>query len=172
MNRKGLFLFKSVLDLMERGETVLCTILFGAVLCMYTLEVFTRYVLNYSSVFTGEIGLYFMTWTYFIGFAILFKHGENIILEYFFDRFPPALKKWLSWITHWLILLFTTVVFVGSLKLFSVTSRMDHPILPIRQCYATLPIVVGSFLTMMVALYFAWEGTVRMFGKNEIDARP
>ncbi len=36
---------------MEKGETVLCTILFGAVLCMYTLEVFTRYVLNYSSVF-------------------------------------------------------------------------------------------------------------------------
>jgi TRAP-type C4-dicarboxylate transport system permease small subunit len=166
MKARTLASFKSVLDFLEKWEMVLCIILFALVLCMYTLEVFTRYLFNYSSVIMGEVALYMMTWVYFIGFAIIFKRGENIVLEYFFKRFRKSLQNFLAWMTHLLILLFSTVVFIGSLRLFSVTSKMFHPVLPVKQCYSTLPIVVGSFFVLMISLYFALDGTLQFLKRN------
>jgi TRAP-type C4-dicarboxylate transport system permease small subunit len=159
--------FKSVLDFLEKIEMVLCTIFFAVVLCIYSIEVFTRYFFNFSSVLTGEVGLYLMTWVYFIGFAVIFKRGENIVLEYFFKRFPERMKEIVTWVTHLLILLFASVVFVGSLRLFAVTTMMDHPVLPLRQCYSTLPIVTGSFLVLIISIYFALEGTVHLFKERK-----
>jgi TRAP-type transport system small permease protein len=168
---RSLASFKSVLDFLEKIEMVLCTILFAVVLCMYSIEVFTRYFFNFSSVLTGEVGLYLMTWVYFIGFAVIFKRGENIVLEYFFKRFPGRMKEIVTWTTHLLILLFASVVFVGSLRLFAVTTMMDHPVLPLRQCYSTLPIVTGSFLVLIISIYFALEGTVHLFEEQKQGQR-
>ena len=53
MSRKILTRYKNVLDLLEKGLMLVCTLIFAFVMIIYTIEIFTRYCLNYSSTVTG-----------------------------------------------------------------------------------------------------------------------
>src|SRR4030042_1267128 len=104
MYQKVLGGYRYLLDLLEKALMFICTLLLAFVIVIYSIEIFTRYFLNYSSTVTGELGLILMTWLYFLGFVILFKRGEDVIMEYFFDRFPLRIKALIAWFTSWAIL--------------------------------------------------------------------
>jgi len=151
--------YKHILDLMEKVLMVLCALLFAGVVTLSAIEIFTRYFLNYSSTISGELGLILMTWIYFLGFIILFKRGEDVVMEYFFRRLPNGIKSLMEWLTHLAIFIFLSTLVWNSIKFYRMTSTMEHPFLPIKYSYTVQPILVGSFLALVVAVYFLWEKT-------------
>jgi len=138
---------------------IFCIILFAIVVSLYAWEIFTRYFLDYSSVISGELGLILMKWIYFLGFVVLFKRGEDVVMEYFFQRLPDRIKQFVEWLTQLAIFVFLTVLVWKSIRFYAMTSLMDHPFLPIKYSYTVQPILVGSTLALVVALYFVWEKT-------------
>jgi TRAP-type C4-dicarboxylate transport system permease small subunit len=105
------------------------------------------------------LGLILMTWIYFLGFTILFKRGEDVVMEYFFRRLPMGIRNFIEWLTHLGILVFLSTLVWNSIKFYRMTSTMEHPFLPIKYSYTVQPILVGSILTLVVAVYFLWEKT-------------
>lgn len=159
MSQKMLARYKRFLDLLEKGLMFICAVILAFVMIIYTIEIFTRYCLNYSSTVTGELGLILMTWLYFLGFVILFKRGEDVIMEYFFDRFPLRIRNLIAWMTSWAILMFILVLVWKSYQFYALTRMMEHPFLPIRYSYTVQPIFAGSILALFVSVYQAWEKT-------------
>jgi TRAP-type C4-dicarboxylate transport system permease small subunit len=151
--------YKHILDIMEKVLMVICALLFAGVVTLSAIEIFTRYFLNYSSTISGELGLILMTWIYFLGFTILFKRGEDVVMEYFFRRLPNGIRRFVEWLTHLAILIFLSTLVWNSIKFYRMTSTMEHPFLPIKYSYTVQPILVGSFLALVVAVYFLWEKT-------------
>jgi len=151
--------YKHILDIMEKVLMFLCTLLFAVVVSLSAIEIFTRYFLNYSSTVSGELGLILMTWIYFLGFIILFKRGEDVVMEYFFRRLPGRIRSLIEWLTHLAILIFLTILVWKSIKFYKMTSMMEHPSLPIKYSYTVQPVLVGSILALVVAIYFLWEKT-------------
>jgi TRAP-type transport system small permease protein len=159
MYQKVLGGYRYLLDLLEKALMFICTLLLAFVIVIYSIEIFTRYFLNYSSTVTGELGLILMTWLYFLGFVILFKRGEDVIMEYFFKRFPQRIRNLIEWLTCWAILIFLVVLVWKSLHFYTVTRMMSHPFLPIKYSFTVQPILAGSILALIVSVYFVWEKT-------------
>ncbi len=162
-------IYKRLLDFMEKVLMVLCSLLFAVVVTLSAIEIFTRYFLNYSSTISGELGLILMTWIYFLGFTILFKRGEDVVMEYFFRRLPIQIRNTIDWLTHVGILVFLSTLVWKAIKFYGMTSTMEHPFLPIKYSYTVQPILVGSMLTLVVAIYFLWEKTAA-FVKRDLES--
>jgi TRAP-type C4-dicarboxylate transport system permease small subunit len=159
MSQKILTKYKRALDLLDKGLMLICALILAFVMIIYSIEIFTRYCLQYSSTVTGELGLILMTWLYFLGFVILFKRGEDVIMEYFFDRMPLRIRSLIAWLTSWAILVFLLVLVWKSYQFYSVARMMEHPFLPIRYSYTVQPIFVGSILASFVSGYQVLEKT-------------
>jgi len=159
MYQKAMTGYKYFLNLLEKVLMLTCALILSFVMIIYTIEIFTRYCLRYSSTVTGELGLILMTWLYFLGFVILFKRGEDVIMEYFFDRFPLRIRNLIAWLTSWAILIFLLVLVWKSYQFYSVARMMEHPFLPIRYSYTVQPILTGSILSLIVSVYSVWEKT-------------
>ena len=168
MYQKILNGYKWFLDLLDKGLMFVCALILSFVMIIYTIEIFTRYCLNYSSTVTGELGLILMTWLYFLGFVIIFKRSEDVIMEYFFQRFPLRIRNLIEWLTCWAIFLFLFVLVWKSFHFYTVARMMEHPFLPIKYSYTVHPILVGSVLALIVSIYFVWEKTDEFLkGKTE-----
>lgn len=152
-------IYKRFLDIMEKGLMILCSLLFAAVVVLSAIEIFTRYFLNYSSTISGELGLILMTWIYFLGFTILFKRGEDVVMEYFFKRLPIQIRNVVDWLSQVGILVFLSTLVWKSIRFYRMTSTMEHPFLPIKYSYTVQPVLVGSILCLLVAVYFLCEKT-------------
>ena len=168
MYRKIFNGYKGFLDILEKGLMVICAFILSFVMIIYTIEIFTRYCLNYSSTVTGELGLILMTWLYFLGFVIIFKRGEDVIMEYFFQRFPARIRNLIAWLTCWAIVVFLLVLVWKSFHFYSVARMMEHPFLPIKYSYTVQPILVGSVLALLVSIFLLWEKT-DAFLKGQAD---
>jgi TRAP-type C4-dicarboxylate transport system permease small subunit len=151
--------FKRFLDILDKVLMALCISIFAVVVTLNAIEIFTRYLLNYSSTVSGEIGLILMTWMYFLGFIILFKRRENVVMEYFFRLLPEQIRAYVEWFTHLVIFTFLAVLVWKSGKFYELTSSMEHPFLPIKYSYTVQPLLVGSILALVVAVYFVLEKT-------------
>jgi len=172
MYRKIFNGYKGFLDILDKGLMVICCLILSFVMIIYTIEIFTRYCLNYSSTVTGELGLILITWLNFLGFVILFKRGEDVIMEYFFDRFPLRVRTLIAWLTSWAILVFILVLVWKSYQFYTVARMMEHPFLPIRYSYTVHPIFVGSILSLFVSVYQVWDKTDTFLkGKAEAAVR-
>lgn len=172
MTQKILAGYKRALDLLEKALMFVCSLVLAFVMVIYTIEIFTRYCLRYSSTVTGELGLILMTWLYFLGFVILFKRGEDVIMEYFFDRCPLRIRSLIAWLTSWAVLAFVLVLVWKSYQFYNVARMMDHPFLPIRYSYTVHPILAGSVLSLFVSVYQVWQKTDAFLkGKSEAALR-
>lgn len=172
MSQKILVGYKRFLDLLEKGLMLVCTLILAFVMIIYSIEIFTRYCLNYSSTVTGELGLILMTWLYFLGFVIMFKRGEDVVMEYFFDRFPPRVRSLIAWLTSWAILVFIVVLVWKSYQFYTVASMMEHPFLPIRYSHTVQPVFAGSILAFFISVYQVLEKTDAFLkGKTEVVIR-
>jgi len=165
MFRRLLLGYRRALDFFERILMVICRLLFASVVLLYGIEIFTRYFLNYSSTLSGELGIILMTWMYFLGFVIIFKRGDDVVMEYFFHLFTPQIQNKLEWFIHVALLFFLTILLWKSIQFYSMTSVMEHPVLPIKYSYTVQPILVGTILAVAVSVYFLLEKIERSVSK-------
>lgn len=160
MKNSSVLISQKILDSIEKILVIICSILFSGVVLLSALEIFTRYFLNYSSTISGELGLILMTWVYFLGFIVLFKRKEDIVMEYFYKKFPLPIQNIIEWLTQFAILIFFIFLVWNSIKFYIMTSKMEHPFLPIKYSYTVQPILLSSFLGFGMALYFFCINTV------------
>ena len=162
MYRRFLEGYKFLLDKLEWVETGLCMVLLAVVVAMYAVEIFTRYFLKYSSPVSAEVGLLLINWMYFLGFAVLFYRGEDVVMEYFFKLLPKWLRQWIDWLTQLAILLFLAILLKECIGLRALTNLMNHQVLPVKQSFANLPLLAGTFLTLLVSIYFTLIKTAQL----------
>lgn len=162
--------YKFLLDKLAWLETISCMILFLAGVAIYALEIFTRYLLNYSWAFGIEFATLSIVWMYFLGYTVIFYRGEDIVLEYFFNLFPKRFKQLVDWLTQLAILLFFIILLKGCFLLRAFTKSVHHPVLSMTRATSDLPFLVATFLVFLVSIYFVLvktEGLIReLMGKN------
>jgi|GEM_PF-1544773 TRAP-type C4-dicarboxylate transport system permease small subunit len=163
--------YQYALTLLEKILMVICILLLLIVVFLYAVEIFTRYFLHYSSTVSAELGLILMTWMYFLGFVILFKRGEDVVMEYFFRLLPPRARELLEWLIQGAILLFLTVLTWKAIQFYFMTSTMEHPFLPIRYSYTVQPVLAGSILAILVSLYFILEKAGRLLTRVDPQSK-
>jgi TRAP-type C4-dicarboxylate transport system permease small subunit len=143
--------------ILARVEDGLAGLILATALGVVVYELTIRGLLGKSNLWTDEVSrvlLIFMTYISAIG---LTRDGANVRVELIVDRFNPALRAAVEWLTDLLCLLFAATVtwlgylYVSESRLFGISFAHSNLPFPIWVAQAIVPIGF-AFMTLRLFL--------------------
>jgi len=151
--REGIETMLRVYD--EFIENLVCAIYLSLITTGF-LQVFSRYVLNYSLPWTEEIGRYSFVYLTFIGAALCVRNEMNINLDLLIKRFPESMNSILQMGVDLSILVFLALLlYQGSLITLKTVRQVSAALhLPMALFYLSIPLGALFMLINTVRLFF------------------
>lgn len=140
--------------------------LFGGMVAVTTAGVFFRYVLNSALPWAEEADRYLFIWLTFVGAAITMRYQAHIAVDIVVRSFKPALREWVTVLTHGCVLAFLGVVFWASARVIEITSYTRTTATDIPMSWVYLAVPVGCALIAIETLRLMAR-TLRRIAKRE-----
>jgi TRAP-type C4-dicarboxylate transport system permease small subunit len=80
-------------------------------------EVFSRYFFQYSIFFSEELSRLCFLWAGFLSMSIALKKGMHISIQFIVQRLPKALKRIVSLVSQFMVLIFLVVTFASGIRM-------------------------------------------------------
>lgn len=113
---------------------------------LVVLNVFCRYVLNFSLVWAEEVSQYLMVWVAFLGAGLALRQGRHVAVELLQEQLPAGAKRGLRWglVLAMLAFLVGTTVLGAMFAWFA--RDMETPVLNISMAIPYSAVPIGSAL--------------------------
>ena len=124
------------------------------------VNVFCRYVLNFSLVWAEEISQYLMVWVAFLGAGLALRQGCHVAVEMLQERLPAGLRRGVRGLLVVAMLAFLATLTVLGVMFAWFTRDMETPVLNISMAipYSAVPIgsaLLSIHLVLVVRNYLA-----------------
>lgn len=118
-----------------------------------TMQVFARYVMNYSLIWSEELARYIFVWITFIGAGYGIKNGVHIKMELFYNKFPSVVQKLVTIITNIIaIFCFSCVIPYGIKFTISQQNIASSAMgIPMNYVFAAVPIGCSIIVIKLLA---------------------
>ena len=144
--------YGAVIDAIDRVVLALTSLLLAVVVVLTAVEIIGRNVFKYSSPGSVDVTLSLAILVYFIGYLVLLNRDQDVMMDYFYLRFSPGVKRLLDAVTSIAILGFFIVLLLKSVKLFQMGMNSLHPVFPVPHGVVALPVVIAAIGCVLVAL--------------------
>ena len=145
-----------LLDFLGAAEKAFGVLLIATMVVTISIQVFTRYALNWPLVWVEELATYCFIWGAFVGAALGHKHQRHIRIESFVPRLPPRGRTAMRIAANLLTILLCMVLARTALSVMGIESRSRSIALPIdipRMWFYSVPLFV---CVCSIALTSAW----------------
>jgi TRAP-type C4-dicarboxylate transport system permease small subunit len=118
-----------------------------------TVQVFTRYLLNFTIIWSEELARYLFIWITFLGSFIALRHGTHISPGItVFERYP-LIAKWVALGKDILSIVILCLLVVSGWQMVLLGRHSESPTLQIAMAplYAALPL--GAFLMLTIKVH-------------------
>ena len=145
-NLRGIFGWLEVL------ENNLCRVLLVIMSIIVVVQVFSRYLFNYSFVWAEELVRYLMIWMVMLGAARVQSMNAHIRIDFFPMLAGPRGRRLMDVVFRLCTLTFLTIILVKGVKVASFNRLFESSGLRISMLWPTLAIPVGAFLIILYTL--------------------
>ncbi len=128
------------------------------------LQVFSRYILNYSLFWSEELARYLFIWLVFLSAAMVLRQDRHIQVSAFVDMLPAPMKRAVVLLGDVLMLGFVLVVFVEGIRLANMVRTVLTAAMEISWSFVYLGIILGMGLMLLALLGSLWA---RLTGRRE-----
>ncbi len=144
------------LNTLISGLDVIIGLLVIGVVITVSMNVFGRFIFNYSFAWAAEISRLFFIWMVLLGAGIASLTNEHVAVTLFKDKAPPALRKIFALLTATIIYAVCISIFVGFDGILSgyVSST---PFLAIPKTVLYSAMVVMAVLTLIGNTIFLYN---------------
>ena len=137
---------------LESIETNICRLLLMLMSVIVVVQVFSRYLFNYSFVWAEELVRYLMIWMVMIGAARVQAMGEHIRIDFFPMLAGPRGRRLMDIFFRLCTLAFLIILFVKGIKIAAFNQLFESSGLRISMLWPTLAIPTGAFLIILYTL--------------------
>lgn len=130
-------------------------VLMGVSVINVLWQVFTRFILQDPSSYTEELARFLLIWIGLLGASYASGKGMHLAIDYFANKFQPAVQKILGMIIQGLIFLFAlSVMVIGGIRLVYVTLVLDQTsaALQVKLGYVYLVLPLSGILIIFYAV--------------------
>ena len=145
MNKMGLSLIFSIL------EWLVC-LLFAAIIILGGMQVFFRYVLESSLVWSEEISKILFFYIIYLGAALAIRNSSYASVDFLSRQFPPKFKRVIDLLIWIFILCFLVTVIVLGGQITLQTLDQITPALEIPQAIIYFILPLGAFMMILPTL--------------------
>ena len=150
--RRALRLYGHAVDALERATTAACALLLAAVVLLAGAEIVGRTFFGHSSLEMVDLSLQLAILMYFIGYSALLNRDQDIVMDYFYVRFPVRARRLIDVLTALAVAGFFLLLLVKSIALFRLGLRFPHPVFPLPNAVVIVPAVLGAAGGLIVAV--------------------
>ena len=111
-------MLERVLALLERATLLAARLLTGAIVVVLALQVFFRFVLNQSLIWSEEVATWCMIWVVFLGSAALMRRWEHVHIPIFVKLLPRRLQPPITLLGRVAVLACVVLLTVYGLRVF------------------------------------------------------
>ena len=141
---------KRVLQRLERVETSLCTFFLAVMTTVVIVQIFLRYLFNFSFAWAEELVRYVMIWMVMIGAALVQAKNDHIRIDFLPMLAGPRGRRVMETFFRLGILLFAIIIMVKGIKMTYFNRLFESPGLRIQMCWPMLSLPLGA---MLITLY-------------------
>ncbi len=125
---------------------------FLAIVAVGFLQVFNRFVLNYSLSWSEEFQRYGHIWLVFLTVPVAYRYGAHIGMDVLLVRFPPPLQRAIGVAAEILWIVLAVTLIVGTYSLMQFLQFQRSPGMGLRMSWVYSAIIIGSVYFVLVAL--------------------
>ncbi|MGL4566971.1 MAG: TRAP transporter small permease [Fusobacteriaceae bacterium] len=144
---------KVIFDKMEKLMEYMGMVLLSSMILIIGGQVVSRYFFKFTPRWSEELALLCMIWFSFIGMAIGVKMGIHISIEYFMDRAPKSVKKYVGMFDQLLVITFGVILLIKGYELSEMTWYSVMPSLGIPTTFQYAAVPISGFFIAVYALF-------------------
>jgi TRAP-type C4-dicarboxylate transport system permease small subunit len=141
-----------ILALLERTSMSLAKCLAAAILAILAAQVFFRFALNQSLIWSEEVAAWCMVWLVYLGAAALVYRGEHVSIPFFLNLLPGPLRRLGAICRSLAMLLGVLFITVYGIKLVFGTFHIVSQATGINSRWVKLCIPISGALMTLFAL--------------------
>jgi len=145
-------IIKKVLNKIDDIIEYLCMGTLVVLVCIVFMQVFTRYVLKFTPLWSEETSVILLIWLGFVTMAIGVKKGMHLSISALVNLFPKPLQKIIFYFDELAVMIFGVILFIYGKDLAEQTMSSTLPAtqLPEGVLYSILPI--SGFLIIIYTI--------------------
>lgn len=143
-------------------ELYIGSIFISITVCIVILNVFTRYVLNFTFFWAEEISVGCFVWTIFLGTSAAYRKKGLIGVEVLIKILPAKYRPVISFFTSILLGVICAIMFFFSYTYVSSSTKIT-PALEMSYIYINSGIVISFFLMTLYSIGFIIENFKKTF---------
>jgi len=136
----------------DRGVELLVAAIFGAMVLIGFLQVFSRFVLNKTPSWSEEIQIFGHIWLVFLAIPIAYRRGAHFTVEAIRRQYSLGMHKVFDLMVEFLWAGFAVVTAWYSYRVSLVAGRSVSPGLEIPMSYPYYGMIIGSVYLLLVVL--------------------
>ncbi|PKM88391.1 MAG: hypothetical protein CVU87_07560 [Firmicutes bacterium HGW-Firmicutes-12] len=144
--------FEGILKKMYDGIFSFLVLIVSAMLLIGAMQVFSRYVIQYSLYWSEEIMRYLNIWTIFLGLSVGIPRGIHVAIDALIGSLKGKKKEIATLIVQALTLVFLILLVVIGIKFTIFNMGQLSPAIRIPLSYVYISIPIGGFLALLFTI--------------------
>jgi C4-dicarboxylate transporter DctQ subunit len=147
----------------EGLQSKICIFFLVLMSVIVVIQVFSRYLFNYSFVWAEELVRYLMIWMVMIGAALVQSKNDHIRIDFFPMLAGPRGRRVMETFFRLCTLLFLIIIMVKGFKISSFNQLFESSGLRISMFWPSLAIPIGAIIVGGYTLYGLVTDVYRLF---------
>lgn len=146
---------KSFTRLIDKGLSVVLTVLMGMIVLVVSWQVITRFIMSSPSSYTEELARFLLIWIGVLGGSWALRTHSHLGIDILSNKLQGTRKDALTILIYSLVILFATLIMVvGGVKLVALTFSLDQTSasLGIRMGYIYLVLPLSGLVMIFYSL--------------------
>jgi TRAP-type C4-dicarboxylate transport system permease small subunit len=123
------------------------------------VNVFCRYILNFSIIWAEEVSQYLMVWVAFLAAGLALRQGRHVAIEILQDRLPSRARRMTRHFVALLLVVFMGILIVLGFQFAHFAWDQESPVLNIPLGIPYLAVPIGALL-LMIHLFFLYRAYI------------
>ena len=141
-----------IVNFLDATTRVLSVGIVVAILSVMLAQVFARYVLNNSIIWSEEGSVYLLGWLVFFGAAVVMRRWEHISILTFIGLLPIRVRSLVLMFGKLLTLVFFAYVLIYGIEVFNAKFHTVSGTMNISSKWAKLAVPVGASIILVYIL--------------------
>lgn len=150
MSAKCKYFFKHI-------EEIFCSLFLITMISLVIINVFLRYLFDYSIFWAEEVATICFVWCVFIGASATYKHKMDLGIDFFVKQAPPQAEKLIRLITRLLLLVINGYIFYIAIVFTNIAWAKPTAVLGVSSAVVNSALVVGFGLITFYSLRFLYR---------------
>ncbi len=138
-----------MLEKLDRWTENIVIFFMALITAIIMVNVFVRYVLHTSIIWSEELTIYLVIWASLLATATAFRRGAHVTFFFFLERLPRKMRRPITFFGHFVVMAFLTLMVYYGYHFAVINWGQQTPAMRISKGIPYLSIPVSGILMIL-----------------------